>query len=119
VTGAGESFERRLRPVLATCSACHFRPGIHSVLSREPDLFQLRLRDVRRDLVPAADDAREADLTKRWKLRQESWRLLRELWEQAAGRRPPSAAKPPDHVREWLHAAQARVPLVAGHPPRL
>jgi hypothetical protein len=80
--GAGRgAFERHLRPVLGSCTSCHFRPGIHSVLSRVPDLLQLRLRDVRRDLSPAPDPAREADLTKVWKMKQEGWRLLRELWE--------------------------------------
>jgi hypothetical protein len=80
-TDAGESFERHLLPILGSCSTCHFRPGIHSVLGRTPDITQLRLRDVRRDLLPATDYAQEADLTKTWKLKQESWRLLRELWE--------------------------------------
>ena len=45
-----------------------------------PDITQLRLRDVRRNLVPAPSYAQEADITKTWKLKQESWRLLRELW---------------------------------------
>ena len=80
-TDAGNSFERHLRPVLAFCTSCHFRPGIHSVLSRMPDITQLRLRDVRRDLVPAPNHGQEAVITKTWKMRQEGWRLLRELWE--------------------------------------
>jgi hypothetical protein len=78
--------ERDLRPVLGSCVACHFRPGIHSVLSRQPDIVQLRLRDVRRQLLPAPGHGHEADITKAWKMRQESWKLLRELWEQAATR---------------------------------
>jgi hypothetical protein len=81
-TEAGESLDRHLRPVLGSCTACHFRPGIHSVLTRLPDMLRLRLRDVRRDLLPATDYAQEADNTAKWKLRQESWRLLRELWER-------------------------------------
>ena len=80
--GAREPVELHLRPVLGSCSTCHFRPGIHSVLSRMPDIVQLRVRDVRRDLAPAPDYVREADVTRAWKLGQESWRLLRELWEE-------------------------------------
>lgn len=73
--------ERHRITVLGTCVACHFRPGIHSVLSRQPDIVQLRVRDVRRELLPAPSYGQEADITKAWKMRQESWRLLRELWE--------------------------------------
>lgn len=80
--GAFGPFERHLRPVLDSCTTCHFRPGIHSVLSRTPDMTRLRRRDVRRDLAPAADPAREADFTRDWKTRRESWRLLRELWDE-------------------------------------
>ena len=72
---------QHLRPVLGSCTQCHFRPGIHSVLSRVPDVARLRVRDVRRDLAPAPDPAREAELTRVWKMTRESWRLLRELWE--------------------------------------
>jgi len=81
--GGRDRIENHLSPVRGSCVACHFRPGIHSVLSRTPDITQLRLRDVRRDLLPAQSYGREADITKAWKMRQESWRLLRELWEQA------------------------------------
>jgi hypothetical protein len=79
--GSFGPLERNLRPVLGSCTSCHFRPGIHSVLSRMPDMLQLRVRDVRRDLSPAPDPALEANLTRDWKMRQASWRLLRELWE--------------------------------------
>jgi hypothetical protein len=82
--GGREPVERHRRPVLGSCVACHFRPGIHSVLSRQPDIFQLRLRDVRRELLPAPTYEHEANFTKAWKMRQESWRLLRGLWEEAA-----------------------------------
>lgn len=78
--GAFGSLGQHLRPVLGSCTQCHFRPGIHSVLSRVPDIIRLRSRDVRRDLTPAPDPAREADLARTWKMKQESWRLLRELW---------------------------------------
>lgn len=73
--------ERRRITVLGSCVACHFRPGIHSVLSRMPDIVQLRMRDVRRELIAATGYRREADGTKAWKMRRESWRLLRELWD--------------------------------------
>ena len=79
--GGRAAFERHLRPVLGSCSSCHFRPGIHSVLSRMPDIIRLRARDVRRDLAPSPDPALEAELTRTWKMKQESWRLLREMWE--------------------------------------
>ena len=75
------SLEGSFRPVLASCSQCHFRPGIHSVLSRAPDVVELRRRDVRRDLAPADSAAAEFDSTREWKRRQASWRLLRELWD--------------------------------------
>lgn len=82
----GGPIERDLQPVLGSCVACHFRPGIHSVLSRQPDIVQLRTGDARRELFPAPVYGQEADITKAWKMRQESWKLLRELWEQAATR---------------------------------
>ena len=79
--GSFGPLERHLRPILGSCTSCHFRPGIHSLLSRMPDMLQLRVRDVRRDLSPSPDPAREANLTREWKMKRESWRLLRELWE--------------------------------------
>ncbi|HEX7956082.1 MAG TPA: hypothetical protein VF508_04015 [Pyrinomonadaceae bacterium] len=72
--------EKDFRPVLGSCMQCHFRPGIHSVLTRMPDIVELRLRDVRRELAPSAGGAAEFDLTREWKRGQASWRLLRELW---------------------------------------
>ena len=79
--GSFGSLERHLRPVLGSCTSCHFRPGIHSLLSRMPDMTQLRVRDVRRDLTASPDPAREADLARAWKRNRASWKLLRELWE--------------------------------------
>lgn len=75
-----ESIERHLRPVLGSCSSCHFRPGIHSVLSRMPDIVILRVRDVRRNLIPSSDSVYEANIIRAWKQSQESWRLLRDMW---------------------------------------
>ncbi|MCA1602281.1 MAG: hypothetical protein LC776_11770 [Acidobacteria bacterium] len=57
------SIERDLRPVLVSCSICHFRPGIHSVLSRMPEIVLLQVRDVRRNLIPSSDSAYEAKNT--------------------------------------------------------
>lgn len=76
-----ESIERNLRPVLSSCSNCHFRPGIHSVASHMPNIAILRVRDVRRNLIPSSDSAYEANRTRQWKQTQESWRLLREMWQ--------------------------------------
>jgi hypothetical protein len=73
--------EQHLRPVLSSCSECHFRPGVHSVLSREPDITLLRVRDVRRDLTPSPDPLHEAASAADWKRGQRSWRRLQELWQ--------------------------------------
>jgi hypothetical protein len=64
------SLERELRVVLTACSSCHFRPGIHSVLSRE-----------REDIIPSWDLNYEASETKWWKRRQYNWGLLQGLWQ--------------------------------------
>ena len=78
---AGGPAESHRRAILDSCTQCHFRPGIHSVLSRVPDVVRLRAHDARRDLAPSPDPAAEAGLTRTWKMRRESWRRLRELWE--------------------------------------
>ncbi|HKO98476.1 MAG TPA: hypothetical protein VJU86_15875 [Pyrinomonadaceae bacterium] len=80
----GGPFEPHLRPVLNSCSSCHFKPGIHSVMSRMPNIVTLRVRDVRRNLIPASDAAEQANKTVKWKQRQEDWRLLRELAQWSA-----------------------------------
>jgi hypothetical protein len=76
----GGSLDLHLRPVLSSCSQCHFRPGVHSVLSRQPDITLLRVRDVRRDLIPSRDSQYEAAGAKNWKLGRRSWKRLQELW---------------------------------------
>jgi len=76
-----EPIERNLRPVLGSCASCHFRPGVHSVLSRIPSIVLLRVRDVRRNLVPAVNSEYEARSALEWKQSQDSWRRLRELWQ--------------------------------------
>jgi hypothetical protein len=73
--------ERNLRPVLASCASCHFRPGVHSVLSRTPSIVLLRVRDVRRNLIPAVNSEYETRSTLAWKQSHDSWRRLRELWQ--------------------------------------
>jgi len=71
-TGEQSFFERQLRPVLNFCSSCHYRPGIHSMLSRS----------VRHNIIPSWDSQYEASTTKGWKQRQYSWGLLQGLWQQ-------------------------------------
>lgn len=75
-----EPIERNLRPVLGSCTSCHFRPGIHSVLSRIPSIVLLRVRDVRRNLVPSSNSEYEGRSTVLWKQNHDSWRRLREMW---------------------------------------
>jgi hypothetical protein len=65
--------ERELRVSLDACSSCHFRPGVHSVLSRVPG-----------DLIPSWDLNYEASETKGWKGRQYNWGLLQGLWQSRA-----------------------------------
>jgi hypothetical protein len=71
--------ERDLRPVLNSCASCHFRPGIHSMLSRS----------VRHNILPSWDPEYEASITRGWKQREYSWGLLQGLWQQ-----PPTVTAP-------------------------
>jgi hypothetical protein len=73
--------QRNLRPVLRSCASCHFRPGIHSVLSRMPNIVLLRIRDVRRNLMPSPDPENESRRTLLWKESQDSWKRLRGMWQ--------------------------------------
>lgn len=61
--------DRQLRTPLRSCSSCHFRPGVHSILSRKPE-----------GVLPAWDLNYEADGAKWWKGRQYNWGLLQGLW---------------------------------------
>lgn len=79
----GAPIDRHLRHPLASCSNCHFRPGIHSVLSRMPNIVELRIRDVRRELVASSDSAEVANSVVKWKLDQDSWKRLLQLWPKA------------------------------------
>ena len=67
--------ERHLRVVLNFCSNCHFRPGIHSVLSHE-----------RGNIIPSWELNHEARSTKQWKRGQYSWGLLQGLWHSQSSR---------------------------------
>ncbi|SRR6266498_29271 len=70
--------EGQLRVSLQFCANCHFRPGVHSMLSRArlqsvatPELGQA---------IPSWDLNYEANITKSWKARQYNWGLLKGLW---------------------------------------
>jgi hypothetical protein len=80
LTGEPGHIERELRPVLSSCSSCHFRPGIHSMLSRS----------VRHNIIPSWDSTYEASTTRGWKQRQYGWGLLQGLWQQ----QPPTVRAP-------------------------
>ena len=63
------SVERELRAPLKSCSSCHFRPGVHSMLSRG-----------RGEIVPSSDPNAETNATKSWKGMQYNWGLLQGIW---------------------------------------
>lgn len=67
--GENEAIENRMRPVLRSCSHCHFGPGIHAVLSR------------RRSLIASWSPDYEASSTVSWKHSQYDYGLLKGLWE--------------------------------------
>jgi hypothetical protein len=67
-----DQLERNLSPVLNSCASCHFRSGIHGMLSRS----------VRHEVTPSWDLQHEATTVKGWKRRQYSWGLLQGLWQQ-------------------------------------
>jgi hypothetical protein len=74
---ASHDFEFEQREPLAACPACHFRPGVHSMLSRG------RLETggtIRVEVLPAWDLSYEANSTKWWKGTQYNWGLLQGLW---------------------------------------
>jgi hypothetical protein len=73
---------RALRVSLEACASCHFRPGVHSILSRGGG-FAIRENS---ELLPSWDSNYEADGTKWWKRRQFNWGLLQGLWNS-----PPPA----------------------------
>jgi hypothetical protein len=62
--------ERSLRVVLQACASCHFRPGIHAVLSRDQGA-----------LIPSWSLNYSRDATSWWKRSQYNWGLLQGLWQ--------------------------------------
>jgi len=66
----GFSLERGLRVSLKACASCHFRPGVHSMLSRRPDSEILKSWDVNYEAMQATG----------WKGKQYNWGLLQGLW---------------------------------------
>jgi hypothetical protein len=78
---ASHDFEFEQREPLAGCASCHFRPGVHSMLSRgrlEPGGTE------RVEVVPSWNLNYEAEATKRWKATQYNWGLLQGLWRSRA-----------------------------------
>jgi hypothetical protein len=70
--------DRMLRVSLESCASCHFRPGVHSILSRaRVDRIGIPENS---ELLPSWDPNYEAGGTKSWKGRQFSWGLLQGLW---------------------------------------
>jgi hypothetical protein len=75
---------RMLRVSLESCAQCHFRPGVHSIISRER--VERIGRPENSELLPSWDANYEAEGTRFWKGRQFSWGLLQGLWNsQSAG----------------------------------
>jgi hypothetical protein len=66
--------ERHMSNVLNSCAHCHFRPGIHAMLSRGGFTRP-------RALAVAWSEDYEADATMGWKNGRYDWGLLRGLWE--------------------------------------
>jgi hypothetical protein len=68
------AIERHDSNVLNSCADCHFRPGIHSVLSRGGFTRP-------RGLAVAWSEDYEANATTGWKQGRYDWGLLRGFWE--------------------------------------
>jgi len=77
---------RSLRVSLEACASCHFRPGVHSMLSRG-GLDRIAIPE-NGELLPSWDSDYEADSTKLWKGKQFSWGLLQGLWNSLRGPEP-------------------------------
>ena len=77
----GVPLNRMLRVSLEACATCHFRPGVHSILSRDR-LERIAIPE-NTELLPSWDSNYEADGTKWWKSRQFSWGLLQGLWNSS------------------------------------
>jgi hypothetical protein len=77
-TSPGFSLERGLRVSLRACASCHFRPGVHSMLSRRSDS----------EILMSWDENYESGEATGWKGRQYNWGLLQGLWNSQ-----PNASK--------------------------
>ena len=71
----GFSLETGLRVSLRACASCHFRPGVHSMLSRRTDS----------EILISWDVNYEAEGATSWKGRQYDWGLLQGLWNSQPG----------------------------------
>jgi hypothetical protein len=80
-TFGDQPLNRMLRVSLEACASCHFRPGVHSILSRER-LHAVAIPE-NSELLPSWDSNYEADGTKWWKGRQFNWGLLQGLWNSS------------------------------------
>ena len=69
-TSPGFPLERELRVSLQACASCHFRPGVHSMLSRRSNSEILMSWDLNYESAEATG----------WKGRQYNWGLLQGLW---------------------------------------
>lgn len=74
----GFSLERGLRVSLRACASCHFRPGVHSMLSRRSNS----------EILMSWDENYETAEATGWKGRQYNWGLLQGLWNSQ-----PNASK--------------------------
>jgi len=77
---ASHDFDFEEREPLAGCANCHFRPGVHSMLSRGRLLGTERV-----EVVPSWDANYEAKVTKSWMGRQYGWGLFQGLWRSSPG----------------------------------
>lgn len=74
-TSPGFPLERELRVSLQACASCHFRPGVHSMLSRRSNSEILMSWDLNYEAAEATG----------WKGRQYNWGLLQGLWNSQPG----------------------------------
>lgn len=70
-TSSAFPLERMLRVSLQACASCHFRPGVHSMLSRRSNSEILMSWDLNYEAAGATG----------WKGRQYNWGLLQGLWK--------------------------------------
>jgi hypothetical protein len=68
-----ESMERHRVTTLRFCVNCHYRPGIHSMMSLVGQMGE------QADLI-ASDLNQETNVTLEWKQAKSQWKSLQELW---------------------------------------